>query len=152
MKKGLVSALLVLSVSGLTACEHSPTKRQFGTVVGGILGGVLGHQIGRGNGRAAATVLGTLAGGALGNYVGGEMDTADQLRQQQALEYNPTDTPSSWVNPDTQTQYTITPTQTYASRSGEHCRDYTTTIYVDGQTENAHGSACRDAQGHWSIN
>jgi len=152
MKKGFISVWLIASVSLLTACEHAPNKRQTGAVIGGILGGVLGHQIGRGRGRTAATIIGTLAGGALGSYVGSEMDTADELRQQQALEYNPTNTPSTWVNPDTQTQYTVTPTQNYANNSGQDCRDYTTTIYVDGHAENARGTACRDLQGHWSVN
>ena len=144
--------LMVLSMFLLSACETPPTKKQTGTVIGGILGGVLGSQVGKGNGRTAAIILGSIAGGFAGSYIGGEMDEADRLRQQRALEYTPTHQATSWVNPDTQARYEVTPTRNYSSHSGQPCRDYTTTIYIDGQAERAKGTACRDRNGQWNIN
>lgn len=152
MSQTLKMLMLLTLLPGLSGCENAPTKQQTGAAVGGVLGGVLGSQIGKGNGRTLAIILGTLAGGAAGSYVGGEMDEADRLRQQQALEYTPTNQVTTWVNPDNQQRYEVTPTHTYQNAAGQDCRDYTTTIYVDGRSERANGTACRNAgDGSWTL-
>ena len=149
MKKQVVAIFTMLSMLVLTACES--TQAQRGTVLGGVLGGAIGTQVGKGNGRTAAIILGTLAGAALGNYVGGKMDDGDQYRAQQALEYNRINQPKTWVNPNSGTKYSVTPTRTYASNSGEPCREYSTTVYIEGRAETGRGTACRGGDGTWNI-
>ena len=44
----------------------------------------------------------------------------------------------------------ITPTNT-VPRGNSYCRDFTQTIYVEGRSETATGTACRNPDGTWSI-
>ncbi len=146
---GLIAGALTLSLAG---CQTPPDKQQTGTVVGGVLGGVLGAQVGKGSGRTAAIIVGTLAGAVIGGSVGASMDQTDQLKAQQALENNRTNQVSNWHNPDTGRDVTVQPTRTYTSgTTGQTCREYTTTVTVDGKKQQAHGTACRESDGSWKI-
>ena len=49
--------------------------------------------------------------------------------------------------PDTTYQYTIVVRDT----SGNTCREYQSTVTVGGKTEQAYGTACRQADGSWKI-
>jgi surface antigen len=141
------AAVVVLSATMVAGCE-TPTKEQTGTVLGGVAGGVLGNQIGHGHGRTAAVIGGTLIGALVGGAIGREMDQNDRYRAQQALEYTPTHQSSSWQNPDTGNQYTVTPVRTYETAQGP-CREYETDAYIDGRRETVVGSACRQPDGTW---
>jgi surface antigen len=68
----------------------------------------------------------------------------------QVFEYNRTNQPSSWTNPDTGNSYTVTPTQTYESQ-GTPCREFTMNSQIGGKTEQVYGTACRQADGSWKI-
>jgi surface antigen len=130
-----------------TAC----TNEQTGQVVGGILGGVAGHQVGGGNGRTVATVVGTIAGSIIGGNVGRSMDDTDRLKAHHSLEYNRTNESSHWHNPDSGTDYSMTPTRTYRTDGGQHCREYITDVVVGGRRESAYGTACRQPDGSWKV-
>ena len=71
------------------------------------------------------------------------MDDNDRNRTNQVFETNPTNQASSWRNPDSGNEYTVTPTRTYTSDSAP-CRDYTTEVMIDGRRETATGTACRE--------
>jgi surface antigen len=142
----LVAALAL----ALTACESPPSQQQSGTVIGGLLGGVLGSQVGQGSGRTAATVIGTLIGASVGGNVGRSMDQTDRLRTAQALETVSTGRSSSWRNPDTGAQYTVTPTRTRQTAEGP-CREYTVDATVAGRPERVYGQACRQQDGSWRV-
>ncbi|MDA1107675.1 MAG: RT0821/Lpp0805 family surface protein [Proteobacteria bacterium] len=92
-----------------------------------------------------------MAGAVIGGAVGKSMDDTDQLKAQQVLENNRVNQASSWHNPDTGNDVAVTPTRTYTSASGQNCREYNTTITVDGKKQTAHGTACRQADGSWKI-
>lgn len=139
------AAVLVLT---LTGCETPTSQQQSGTVIGGVLGGALGSQIGHGSGRTAATVIGTLIGATIGGNVGRSMDQTDRLKTAQALESVRTGRSSSWRNPDTGAQYTVTPTRTRQAPEGP-CREYTVDATVGGQPERVYGQACRQPDGSW---
>lgn len=141
----LVAAALILS-----ACETPPTKQQAGMVIGGVLGGVLGAQVGRGDGRTAAIIVGTLAGAAVGGAVGRSMDDTDRLKTAHALESVRTGVPSTWRNPDTSHEYSVTPTKTYDS-AGSPCREYTVDAVIGGKNETVYGTACRQSDGSWKA-
>lgn len=143
----ILSGVLVVTV---TACANGPNNEQGGQVIGGVLGGVLGSQVGGGNGRTAAIIAGTVAGALIGGSIGRTMDSNDRMKAQNAFEYNRSNEPTSWRNPDTGNAYTVTPTRTYTSRdNGESCRDYTTDAVINGRHEIVHGTACRQADGSW---
>lgn len=144
----LVSAVaLTLTLGG---CESTPSQQQSGTIVGGVLGGVLGSQIGHGTGRTAATVIGTLIGATIGGNVGRSMDHTDRQKTAQTLESVQTGRSSTWRNPDTGAQYTVTPTRTRQSAEGP-CREYTVDANVAGRAEKVYGQACRQKDGSWRV-
>ena len=134
----------------LAACETPPTKEQVGAVSGAVIGGVVGSTIGGGSGRTVAIVAGTIAGAVLGGKIGQKMDEADRIKAGQALETVPTGQQSTWNNPDSGAQYTVTPTRTYEA-SGTPCRDFTVDATVDGRPEKVQGTACRDPDGNWKT-
>lgn len=163
LKKILASCLVLMLIS---ACANQGgrrsgtladffTKENVGTAAGAVGGAWIGSNVGKGSGQVAAIAAGTLLGAALGKSVGASLDRADmnyyQRTSQNALENARTGTTSSWSNPDSMNSGTITPTRTYQKASGTHCREYTQTITIDGRTERAHGTACRQSDGTWKL-
>lgn len=139
----------------LSACAQDNQKQQAGTVIGGVLGGVLGSNVGKGSGQTAGTIAGVLIGAVIGGEIGRTMDENDRRMAEQTaqntLETNRTGQSSSWSNPDTGHSGTVTPTNTYQTASGQDCREYETTVYIDGRRETAHGTACRQPDGTWQL-
>lgn len=74
---------------------------------------------------------------------------ADTL--QYALENNPTDQSSAWVNPDTGRSGTTVPVRTYQDSIGRQCREFITTIIIGGREEQGYGTACRQPDGSWEL-
>lgn len=116
-------------------------------VVGAVLGGVAGGLIGAHNGGGGATVGGAIIGALLGGTLGQAIDMSDQACYGQVLEYAPSNQPVYWESEGA--QYQVTPLRTYQSGSGEYCREYQTYIYIDGQEQQAYGTACRQPDGAW---
>ncbi len=140
---------------GLTACQQGGQKQTLGTLLGAVGGAVAGSQVGKGRGKLVAVAAGTLLGGFLGSEIGKSLDKADRLAMQQttqkSLETGPSGSTMSWRNPDSGHSGTVTPQPAYQNASGQHCREYEQTISVDGKTETAYGTACRQADGSWRI-
>ena len=130
----------------LTGCN--PSKQDIGTIVGAGSGAFIGSQIGGGTGQLAAVAIGALLGGYIGGSIGQDMDELDKYKTQQVLESSPTGSTVAWNNPDTDVDYSVTPTRTYESNSGP-CRDYTTEAVIEGRAEIIHGTACRSDDGSW---
>jgi surface antigen len=153
----LISTLFV-SAALLSACADGGgpqlNKQTGGAVLGAIGGGLLGAQFGRGSGTLAATAIGTLLGGYLGSEMGKSLDRADQAAARQAEERAhsaPIGQAISWNNPESGHSGSVTPTRDGRDASGAYCREYQTTIRVDGREENAYGTACRQADGTWKV-
>lgn len=145
----MVSVLMALML--VTAgCANQGPQEQSGMIIGGLVGGLLGSQVGGGEGRTAAVIVGTLAGAAVGGSVGRSMDETDRMRTAATLETVRTGVSSSWVNPDTGNQYTVTPVKTFGSVA-EPCREYTMTAVIGGKKQQVYGTACRQADGSWKI-
>ena len=132
--------------------EETGGGEVLGTLVGAAIGGLVGSRIGGGTGNKIAIGAGVLAGGFLGNKVGKSLDCQDQQYHydttQNALETGKTGTTTKWVNPDTGHAGDVTPTRTYTSQ-GQPCRDFTQVIYIDGESEEIKGTACRQDDGTW---
>ncbi len=143
-KMSIVFSIVTLLI--LTGCN--PTKQDIGTIVGAGSGAFIGSQIGSGTGQLAAVAIGTLLGGYLGSSIGQSMDELDQYKTQQVLESSPTGSTVAWNNPDSDIDYSVTPTRTYENAAGP-CRDYTTEAVIEGKAEIVHGTACRENDGSW---
>lgn len=144
-KTATVLALAAAILAG--GCENVKNE-DAGVVVGGALGGLLGSQVGGGTGQLAATAAGALAGAYIGSRIGRSMDEVDRMKVQNTLENTPTGHSVAWSNPDSNTRYEVTPTNTY-QQEGQPCRDYTTEAWIDGKREVVKGTACRQADGTW---
>jgi len=91
---------------------------------------------------------------AISGNVGGDigkLSDADAVKVNQVLEANKTGQITSWNDAGTSTTFSVTPTRTFASPTGEPCRDFTTTAANNGQTKQSYGTACRDSNGQWHI-
>jgi surface antigen len=150
-------APVALACALLAACESNMQdnpKQIGGGLVGAGLGGLAGSQIGSGKGQLAAVAIGALLGGVAGSEVGKSLDRADHMYMNQAaqrsFESAPTGTSTTWRNPDSGHYGTVTPTRTYREGSLD-CRDYQTTVTIDGKQETATGRACRQPDGTWRV-
>jgi len=148
---------ILLAVSGPIRAECNQEQTGggeiLGTLAGAAIGGLIGSQIGSGTGNSVAIGAGVVAGGFLGNKMGQSMDCQDQQSHydttQNALETKPVGQSATWTNPDTGHSGEITPTRTYTASDGTPCREFTQTIYVDGEYEQIQGTACRQPDGSW---
>lgn len=126
-----------------------------GTVAGAVLGSIIGSEIGGGRGTTAAVTLGAVIGAIIGSEAGKAIDEGDLMRSeevaQKTMDDNPDGETSNWNNPDSGNSGTITPQTTYKNEEGEDCRDFESTMTIDGKTEVAHGRACLQPDGSWKI-
>lgn len=156
--QGLAIGAIALS---LAACDQSMygngggiNKQTVGTVGGAVAGGLAGSQIGSGSGQLWATGAGVLLGAFLGGEIGKSLDRADRQAMGQttysALESGQSNQAVRWQNPDTGHYGTVTPYPAY-QQGNYNCREYTQTVYIDGRSETARGTACRQPDGSWQI-
>ncbi len=156
MKRYLIAPLLAgsLVLSGCAEMEQRPGET-IGALVGAGVGLLLGSKVGNGTGKSLAIGLGALAGAWAGSQLGKALDEADLAKAEEVaqgtLEDNATGETSGWNNPDSGNSGTITPTSDYKNNDGEDCRDFESTVTVDGKTEAAQGRACRQNDGSWLI-
>ncbi len=155
MKTTRIAIALAAMVSLAACVTDAGEKQTLGTLIGAGLGGLAGSQIGSGTGQLAAVGAGVLLGGLLGSEVGKSLDQADKLyaerNAQGSLENAPSGQSSNWVNPDSGHSGSFTPTQTYTAAEGQPCREYHSTVTIDGQTEEVYGTACREPDGSWRF-
>src|SRR5262249_32602543 len=88
-----------------------------------------------------------------GELVGGVLDQQDHRlaiqAARRALDTAPNGTSVAWNNPDNGHTGSIAPTRTYAALGGGYCREYNSTVAIDGRRERASGVACRQSDGNW---
>lgn len=153
--KRIIAIMLILGLVLIGCAPSMGPKETGGTVIGAGAGALLGSQIGSGSGRLVAVAIGTLAGALIGQGVGQSLDRADQLMMernaQYALESTRTNVATTWRNPDTGNYGSITPVETYRTSQGQYCREYTQTVVIGGQAQQAYGTACRQPDGSWLI-
>ena len=151
MKKIFAATALIAAVA-VAGCQSTGPRQGFGTAAGAVAGGILGNQIGAGEGRVVATVLGAAIGGLIGSEVGRALDEQDRQRMYaahiQALDSGRAGAPVQWSNPNSGRAGQVVPGQPYQINQLV-CRDYTHTVYIDGQPELLTGTACRQPDGTW---
>jgi len=153
----IASKLTILAVvAGLAAgCSQNTGPNQAGgTLVGAAAGGLIGSQFGSGSGKLAATGIGVLLGGLLGNKIGQQMDEDDKrraLQAQQAAYTMPVGQQIVWNNPQNGHAGSITPVNEGTDSAGNYCREFQTTVTINGQSQQAYGQACRQPDGSWKV-
>jgi len=131
-------------------------KQARGSGLGALTGAVLAYGLSRGHSdKEIAIVVGTLLGAAAGDAIGRKLTEADKViagrSLNDSLEYGKTGESTSWSNPDTGHSGTSTTTRTVMSSNNQPCREFTTTVSIGGNPEEAYGYACRQADGSWEI-
>ena len=154
MKNVMIATVLATTL--MSGCAGTYTKQDTGTALGALTGGALAWGLGKNSSNKEVwTMLGVGIGAILGNKIGAQLDERDRLLAGQTLQHTlekaPTNAVGSWNNPDSGNSGTIVPTQTAISKSGQPCREFTTTVYVGGQEQQGYGTACRQADGSWRI-
>jgi surface antigen len=130
----------------------SNPKATIGAAGGATVGGLIAAAASANPAAIAASVVGGLL---VGGLVGNLLDDRDKRLQAEAahraLETGPAGQSVAWKNPDSGHSGTVTPTKTYQSPNGTYCRDYQTTVEIDGKQERTTGKACRAADGQWQV-
>jgi len=148
---------LILSFALLSACAGDGSKdgEKIGTATGAVLGTVIGAKSGSGSGRTLSAGLGAIFGAWLGKLIGQNLDEMDQQqaneKAQETMNTAEVGQTTTWSNPDTGNSGTYTPTSASTDRNGEECRDFESTVVIDGKEEQASGRACRQDDGAWKI-
>lgn len=146
-----VVVLVALLATGCATMEANP-KTTVGAAGGGLVGGLIAAAAGGNPAAIAASVIGgMLIGGAVGNLLDQRDKQMAAEAAHRAMETAPTGKPVAWSNPDSGHSGTVTPTKTYQTASGTYCREYQTTVLIDGKQERATGTACRQSDGSWKI-
>ena len=158
MRKSFLSrialvTLLMLTATGCETMEANP-KTTIGAVGGAAVGGLIAAAA---HGSPAAIAASVIGGGLLGGLAGNMLDERDRRMAvestHRALETAPTGTTVAWQNPDTGHSGAVTPTRTYQTASGTFCREYQSSVAIDGKPEQVTGTACRQPDGSWkSVN
>lgn len=149
---------LAIVLTLMTGCASNGSitgsKETDGKILGAGVGIALGSMIGDGRGKTAAMIGGALFGSHMGGSIGAQLDDRDRMLANQAtvqtLEYNEDGSAGSWDNPNTGHSGSTVAKKTY-QKNNTWCRDYDTTIVVDGKRETATGTACRNGKGDWRI-
>ena len=148
--------VIFVAAFGLSACVNNAGEKQtVGTLIGGGLGALAGSQIGSGKGQLAAVAIGTLLGAYAGSEVGKSLDKADQAHAENAYQQAQTaqlGQTVTWINPESGHAGTVTAVRDgKQANTGAYCREFKTAVTINGQTEEAFGTACQQPDGSWKI-
>ena len=148
--KSMMAALLAGAV--LAGCQSAGTGETLGTLGGAAAGGVIGAQFGSGSGQLAATAAGTLLGAFAGNQLGAQFDQPDYYASNSAGQqaFN-SGQPTTWTSPQSGYYGQVQPTGGSYYQNGRECRNFSQTVYIQGQPTAANGVACRNPDGSWSV-
>ena len=148
--------LMLVGLVSLPLVSGCATKMETGTVVGALTGGALAYGLGQDSSKKELwTVLGIGLGAMIGQNIGKQLDERDRILMGQTfnhtMEKAPINATGQWQNPDTGHGGSVTPTRTFVTDTGTPCREFTQTVSIGGKTEEAYGTACRQADGSWKI-
>lgn len=159
LKRGLFTAMLVAVALSVASCGSRTTREDkiaYGAIAGAVTGALVGFEfIGSGSGRwLGALALGAV-GASAGKVVAERLTRWDRSVMQEtaygSLTTGPIGSTAAWRNPDTGTNGTITPLRTFLDERGRLCRDYNTTLELDGEFFDGDETACLLPGGDWVI-
>jgi surface antigen len=95
----------------------------------------------------------SMGGGLIGGSIGAGLSDSEKTHaleaEYRALEYSQAGQPVTWKGDDSGTYGEAAAAQAYRVGS-QDCRQYTQTVYRNGQSRIARGTACRNADGSWT--
>lgn len=148
MKQTIILPVLLSLAIVLSSCAGA-NKAQVGTGGGAAAGALIGQAIGH---NTEATLIGAALGGILGYMVGNEMDKYDREQLNHVYERGVSGQTNAWQNPDNGNSYRVTPQPAYSNpTTNQPCRQAEIQAVIDGKTETAYTTACRDRNGHWQL-
>ncbi|MBF0463243.1 MAG: hypothetical protein HQL87_17905 [Magnetococcales bacterium] len=147
MKNWLVP-LVVTSFLAAPTVVHADAGT--GAGVGALGGALVGSLAGPAKNRLGNSLIGAVAGGLLGYAMGNETEKQGAVVINQTLETAPSQTTTTWVNPQTNVTYLVTP-QAPHDVQGRVCRDVSIQASIDGKQETLAGLSCRDENGQWQL-
>jgi len=151
LKAVAVVTLVIVALTGCATIESNP-KTTIGAVGGGTVGGLIAAAAGGNPAAIAASVIGgILVGGLVGNLLDERDKKMAAEAERKALETAPSGTSVTWKNPDNGHAGTVTPVRTYQTSTGQYCREYQTNVTIEGKSDKAYGTACRQPDGSWKI-
>lgn len=130
------AALLLLALGG---CTTAGVSRQ------SLIPGGRGSDV-------AGTILGQLGSGLIGTIGAGlsEDERRSALEAEyRALERTPSGQAVAWSGSDASRRGEVVAAQPYRVGS-QDCRQYTHSVFLDGRSQSARGTACRNADGSWT--
>ena len=127
----------------------SCNRAEIGAVLGAVTGGAIGSQVGKGDGRTAAIAVGAVIGAVIGADIGRRMDTTDRACVGHSLELAGPGDNVSWVNPNTQVTYQLTPLGNERYENG--CRKFRLIAHGNFGLAEGRTVACPDANGVWNL-
>ena len=162
-----VAALASLIVFAGAQQGQAGQRDLLGLLIGGGLGALVGSQFGKGSGKGMATAGGAVLGALLGSSLmgqglfGGQPDQAAEP----AYGYRPPPTYGNGFAPSYQPGYApayrpayapayqpaYAPVATAGYRPGAYCREFETTVTINGRPQPSHGIACYRPDGTWQI-
>lgn len=127
----------------------SCNRAELGAVLGAMAGGAVGAQVGKGDRQPVAIALGTVIGAVVGADIGRRLDSTDRACVGHALELAAAGDSVSWLNPNTQVSFQLTPLESRRPLPG--CRKFR--LIAHGAFGLAEGRtvACADTQGVWNL-
>ncbi|HEV2896321.1 MAG TPA: RT0821/Lpp0805 family surface protein [Pseudaminobacter sp.] len=147
IRAALVAGLL--AISGCTTTGLGNTK--IGSAAGALAGTITGDD--GGSGKVAAAIIAEMNGGLVGGQIGAGMDERDRRialeAEYRALEHTQSGQPVTWKSDRSGLYGTVVAAQPYRVGS-QDCRQYSHTVFASGQSRNARGTACRNADGSWT--
>lgn len=154
-KAGFKASAALAALLTLGACAEGQSNQQFGTLIGAGLGALLGAKLGHGDAGIMLGAAGAVIGASVGSSIGARLDEADRMEmamaRTHALQYSEAGVATKWYNPDSGNGGSVVPGQTYQDPKGAYCREFTQTVIINGQEEEAYGRACRQPDGSWLI-
>ncbi len=151
----ILATVAVLTLGGCTAIERETglkKETQLGAVLGAATGGLIAGVAGGGAGWIAlSTILGGVAGGVIAEVLTEEDKQQAQTAGAYALENQGPGEKTTWENPDSGHSGATAVESTYTDSNGRQCKTFTQTVVVDGKPEEGEGTACRQADGTWTI-
>lgn len=146
MESKNIRVAMVAAVLALTGCT---TTGPAGTKAGSLSAGFTGT----GSEKVASTIIGAMGDGLLGGSIGASLDDRERRQaleaEYRALEYTQGGQPVPWKSEQSGRTGQVVAGQPYRVGS-QDCRQYTHTIFQNGQSRSARGTACRNADGSWT--
>ena len=154
----IISIVLCLCIV-LQGCGNRPNETAFSIGTGTVLGGATYLATKSKNKYTAPLTFIALVGGLmLGKKVGGAIDDVNFVKLNTAMNTIPDNKKVAWIDPNTQSQVEIEPTQTFQSEvpqfntsSENWCRKVDWKISKNGESSFGETTVCRnELDGSWS--